>query len=203
MKALYDKEDRDYYVFFEIGDIKKLLKEEHLTCLLYSRSPNDNQHIGYHRQVFEISVLETSLDVFRKNQELSKIASLPYGYTDVLVIYGDLKSETPCTLILSKDWIKEGLSEDLLNRCGKNEQRYGGNCKVHFYSEDSSHFTTTQMKVVFEMEEAVWQREYGHLQECSICEKPTTDNPFYAGDNPICSQKCLYEWDKDHPNLDT
>lgn len=41
------------------------------------------------------------------------------------------------------------------------------------------------------------------MDVCLICGKPTQDNPFYAGDNPICSQECLYEWDEDHPNLDT
>jgi|GEM_PF-3193362 len=37
---------------------------------------------------------------------------------------------------------------------------------------------------------------------CLICGKPTQDSPYYAGDNHICSQECLYEWDYDHPNLD-
>lgn len=202
MKAIYDKEDRDYYVFFEKGDIEKLLENQDLECYLYSRSPGDAQRIAYYRQTFKISTLKTNIDIFRKNQELAK-QKISYGYADVLIIYGSYELKSPCILILSKQWVKEGLSKEVLNRCGKNEQRYGGGCKAHFYSEDSSHFTTTQMKVVFEMEEAVWQREYGHLQECSICEKPTTDNPFYVGDNPICSQKCLYEWDEDHPNLDT
>jgi len=160
MKALYDREDRDYYIFFEKGDIKKLLKKENLTCLLYSRSSGDQRHTGYHGQTFEISVLETNIDVFKKDRELSKT---PHGYADVLIIYGDYKGETPCTLVLSREWIKKGLSEELFNRCGKNEQRYGGGCKIHFYSDDSSHFITTQIKIVFEMEEAAWQRDYGHL----------------------------------------
>jgi hypothetical protein len=42
-----------------------------------------------------------------------------------------------------------------------------------------------------------------NLDLCMICGKPTQKNPFYTGDNPICSQECLYEWDEDHPNLDT
>lgn len=203
MKALYDKEDRDYYIFFEKGDVKKLLEESNISCLLYSRSPGDMQRIGYHRQAFEISVLETCIDVFKKEQELSKQQpKVLYGYADVLIVYGSYEMRTPCTLFVSKQWITEGLSEELFNRCGKNEQRYGGGCKIHFYSEDSRHFFTTQQKIVFDMEEAAWQREYGHFQQCSVCEKPTTDNPHYAGDNPICSQKCLTEWDDDHPNLD-
>ncbi len=79
----------------------------------------------------------------------------------MLVIYGT--QEEPCTLILSKEWITVGLSDELLNRCGKNEQRYSGGCKVHFYSEDSTHFTTEQMRIVFDMEERAWQRDYGDI----------------------------------------
>jgi hypothetical protein len=203
MKALYDRSDRDYYIFFEKGDIKKLLEDIKLTCHLYSRSPGDDSRIGYYRQDFEIVVLDTNIDLFRKERELYKQKPrILYGYADVLIVYGEYELKTPCVLYLSKQWIKEGLSTELLNRCGKNEQRYGGGCKVHFYSEESAHYTKQQMQIVFKMEEAAWQRDYGHFKDCSVCGKPTSDNPFWAGDNPVCSQECLREWDEDHSGLD-
>lgn len=37
---------------------------------------------------------------------------------------------------------------------------------------------------------------------CSICEKPTRDNLHYVGDNPICSKRCLDQWDENRANLD-
>ncbi len=163
MKALYDKSDRDYYILFEKGEIQELLTGKEISCLLYSRHPNGLQRIEIQRKLFKVVVLETDIDVFKKNQELNKAEpKVFYDYADLIIDYGNYKLDHPVTLTLSKEWLRIGLSKELIDRCGKNEQRYSNHgAKVHFYSEDSTHFTVSQQKIVFEREELVWRREYG------------------------------------------
>ena len=160
MKALYDKGDRDYYIFFEKGEVPELLAGRSLHCYLYVRSSIGPRYIQFERNDFYVSVLENQIDLYKKNEELTDQKVL-LGYSDVLVVYGDYDKKEPCILYLSKEFIKIGLSLELLNRCGKNEQRYGGGCKVHFYSDGINHLNTNQMKLVFDMEEIAWKRDYG------------------------------------------
>jgi hypothetical protein len=160
MKALYDKRDRDYYIFFEKGEIAQLLEGVILRCLLYLRSSERPIHIEYMRPNFEISVLEKNTDLLNRSKDLLENNSYSYYYGDVLLEY-PLKGLL--NLILSKEWIKQDLNQELLDWCGKSEQRYGhsSGCKVHFYSEDSKHRITNEMKLVFEMEELAWERDHG------------------------------------------
>ena len=47
-----------------------------------------------------------------------------------------------------------------------------------------------------------WLKEE-EIDLCAICGDLTRNNVYYAGNTPICSQKCLTEWDEDHENKDS
>lgn len=43
--------------------------------------------------------------------------------------------------------------------------------------------------------------EQSYPHDCVICGIHTRDDgSYYAGDNPICSQTCLSQWDEENPN---
>ncbi|MFA7285248.1 MAG: hypothetical protein WC011_00155 [Candidatus Paceibacterota bacterium] len=160
MKALYDKSDRDYYILFEEGEISKILAGAKLICLLYMRSSGQARFIEYMRPNFEIHILETNLDLFTRQKSLFENKSYTFSYSDVLLEY---PLQGTIRLFLSKEWIEIGLNEELLNRCGMNEQRYcTSGSKVHFYSKDSKHMMTSQQNMIFESEEIAWTKEYGN-----------------------------------------
>lgn len=161
MKALYDKSDRDYYVLFEEGEISKILAGTKVSCLLYIRSSDQTKFIEYMRPNFEIHILETNLDLFKRQKSLCENNPYTFSYSEVLLEYP--LQGTIC-LFLSKEWIEIGLTEDLMNRCGMNAQRYcTSGSRVNFYSKDSKHIMTSQQNLAFEFEEKAWIREYGNF----------------------------------------
>ena len=40
--------------------------------------------------------------------------------------------------------------------------------------------------------------EQRNPDDCVICGVYTKNNSYYAGDNPLCTQKCLSQWDEEH-----
>lgn len=165
MKVLYDRRDKDYYVLFEKNEIKKLFAEKFLHCLLYVRSSTSPRFIEPQRKSFSISVLENEKELHEKVLNLKNEEEVYFAHGDVILVYADYEHsevKQSCTLFISKDFIEKELSQELFNRSGKNEKRYNlSGCKIHFFSEESNHFITSEMKIVFEMEANAWQRDHG------------------------------------------
>jgi hypothetical protein len=157
MKAYYTTRDRDYFILFEKGEIDSLLQGKELNCFLYIKSPE----IQFERRAFTIKVLEKQYDLYIKSKELEK-QRISFDYTQVLIS----RVDDSRILYLSKEWLIEGFSQEVIDRCGKNGQRYDyGGATVHFYSMDSKH--TKQQAEAFEIEELIWTGKYGENLEPS------------------------------------
>ncbi len=156
MKAHYDKSDRDYYILFENNEIEKVLVGEIITCEMYVCR---NSEIEFSKRKLHVTSVLGMLELYKKNN-LSKYILKDYQ-DPILLEHGDFDGNIPYILTLTASWMQEGLSKELLKRCGHNEQRYGGGCKIHFYADEGNslmHMYTTGFDIV----EARWKGMYGN-----------------------------------------
>lgn len=154
MKAYYDRSDRDYYIYFENDEIERITEGQTIICDLYFFG---DSAVDFLKRKLQVTSVTGTRELYKKNNE-SKYKII--DYQDPILLEHGSGNDIPYTLTLTASWMKEGLSEELLKRCGYNEQRYGAGCKIHFYA-NKGHFLSEQSFHGFTIIEARWKGAYG------------------------------------------
>jgi len=154
MKAHYDKSDRDYYIYFENDEIERIINKEVIICDLYFFGDSG---VDFSKGILQVTSVKGFRELHKKNSE-SRYKIIDYQ-DPILLEHGD-RADVPYILTLTTSWMEEGLSTELLKRCGHNEQRYDAGCKIHFYA-NKGHFLSEQSLHGFTIIEARWKGMYG------------------------------------------
>lgn len=165
MKALFNSIENYFSIYLEKGNLEKLLSGRDLACGLYKTTNEKNTTVGYLRNRFQVIPLKKKEDVFKKALEMG------IRCTDILVVKANEVLKTPYILYVSKEWMQQALTKDLLIKNGRIEEEYDSrhNYKVYFYLEgcadSSTNDLSTQMKEVFAVLESEWKRNYAHHKD--------------------------------------